>query len=183
MVFLTDYIFLVLTYFSPYNFPTELSILYYLYHYVNNESPTNTVYQSILLTCVTQNFLGIHMLYVYLYGPIKGKERYGLQTVFSSYNRKLILSQYFLVLKSLNRKISMAKLLACYACTRSGVLSRVQSTQSVRCDVFLLARTHIAPDNFPPHALRTHVCFLPHRTPHPHSHLKITILLFRKNIN
>ena len=40
--------------------------------------------------------------------------------------------------------------------------------QSVRCDAFLPARTHFAPDNFCPHALRTHACFLPHRTPHPH---------------
>ena len=45
--------------------------------------------------------------------------------------------------------------------------------QSVRCDAFLPARTHFAPDNFCPHALRTHACFLPRHTPHPHSHFKI----------
>ena len=44
---------------------------------------------------------------------------------------------------------------------------------SVRCDDFLPARTHFAPDNFCPHALRTHACFLPRHTPHPHSHFKI----------
>ena len=35
------------------------------------------------------------------------------------------------------------------------------------------ACTHFAPDNFCPHALRTHACFLPRHTPHPHSHFKI----------
>ena len=52
-------------------------------------------------------------------------------------------------------------------CTESTFL------QSVRCDAFLPARTHSAPDNFCPHALRTHACFLPCHTPHPHSHFKI----------
>ena len=48
--------------------------------------------------------------------------------------------------------------------------------QSVRCDVFYLARTHFALWDISPHALRTHMCFLPEYPPHPHSHFKIIYL-------
>ena len=60
------------------------------------------------------------------------------------------------------------------------LLDTHSKNQSVRCDAFLPARTHFAPDNFCPHALRTHVCFLPRHTPHPHSHFKIFYLARRK---
>ena len=72
-----------------------------------------------------------------------------------------------------NGDINLQQILTCCDIYSRGIL------QSVRCDAFLPTRTHFAPDNFCPHALRTHACFLPCHTPHPHSHFKIFYILRR----
>ena len=45
--------------------------------------------------------------------------------------------------------------------------------QGFKCDHFWTARTLFRTSEFASHALRTHMCFLPGRTSHPHSHFRI----------
>ena len=66
--------------------------------------------------------------------------------------------------------------------------TKLCSMQSIRCDTFLPARTHFAPDYFCPHTLCMHMCFLPRCTPHPHlkifylAHFYIFLLVTVKGI-